>query len=90
MAWLVSCNGRSFLLDPIVTRDELVDDLNAAAGSNTVVAVPLDTGEELAFYPNRLDYVLYTAGPAVPRGTSMLTGQQPASMLTNQPSSNPS
>lgn len=88
MAWLVVCAGRSFLLNESVDRNELVNDLNAATAANRPVAVLLENNEELVFYPSRLDYLLYSAGTAVPRGTSMLTGQQPASpssMLTTTP-----
>lgn len=74
MAWLVSCGGRTFSLDPTHTRDSLVNDLNGAVANNSTVAVSLASGDmELVFYPHQLDYLLYAAGDSTPQVATMPT-----------------
>jgi hypothetical protein len=86
MAWLVCLGGRPFSLDPAITRQGLLDDIDSAVTNGTAVAANLaEGGVELLFWPAQLDYLLYAAGGTAPQVTTMptvWTGTMPTTPIT--------
>ena len=85
MAWLLSCGRRLFLLHPGEEREEVLNRIYDTEDKR-FTAVQLDNGEQLLFYPDNIDFLVYADGTAMPQVTSMLTdqraGSDPYSMLT--------